>query len=212
MKVLNNKVIFLILITSFSCKQGKDVIVSTPIITNTFKIEFLNEILSDKSNHYIYAYNHSNPYIKYRSYDFDPNIIDITFKDSLGNPTSFAKYLDVYFKDNDSAFIKSQFENNKTFSINPLKKYGYNVLDWKTIYNDTLKTNDGYLISRDSLEKLSNDKFEKGEFEISNLLFNKSLNMAYIEIHYFMSHRNHILYHNIDGKWLVKGRISYVVY
>lgn len=205
----------------FSCVNRKDnkslveVDTSNEIkatLTNGLKIEFLNEILRDTNNRYIYAYDYFKPYIRFTNYEFNPSVKDIALQDSLGRTTNFLGFLSFWLKEKDTIFLNSQIENNKGFSLNPLKAQDYNILDWKTIYNDTLKTNDGYLISKDSLEILTNEIIAKGQFEISNLIFNKSLDLAYVEIHYYGSHRNEILYHKLEDKWLVKERIGNTVY
>ncbi len=65
----------LIFLLVFSCKKlkEKELIVKeieTPIITDEFKLNFLNEILKDKSNKHIYAYDYVNPYIRYKNFEY----------------------------------------------------------------------------------------------------------------------------------------------
>ncbi|MFK7781331.1 hypothetical protein [Psychroserpens sp.] len=173
----------------------------TLVIDHTLKINFLKEILKDKNNKILYAYNYTNPYIKYKSNKYVRNK-DVRYQGRMGKPSTFPEYINSFFNSKDTTYIINQIASNNTLSIGELSNYGYNILDWKTIHNDSLKTNDGFLISKDSLERLSEHRSQKREFTIYGLIFNKSLNLAYISVDYFMSHGTEMLYKKVNNKWV----------
>ena len=197
----------LIFLLVFSCKKlkEKELIVKeieTPIITDEFKLNFLNEILKDESNKHIYAYDYVNPYIWYENFEYTGNRLDVRYLERMGKPSTFPEYINSYFNSKDTTFIINQIKNNVDFTVLKLKDYGHNVIDWKTISRYDENMEEIHFILEDSLKVLIEDIENKGRVRLCCLLFNKELNMAHIGIYYFMSHGYFILYKKINNEWV----------
>lgn len=199
----------LYILLSFSCKNSEakkpiltieEKIVETPVITNEFRLEFLNEILSNKNDSLLYPYE-KEPFINYWPYKNSGNRNDIRLNMIVGKDVNFVEYLDFIFKDKDTTFIFNQLNSNKNFKIFNLSKHGHKSIDWNTIWYFDKNNKRVNVISEDSIRSLYSEIKVSDQLNLSKLVFNKKLDRAYISINYYMRHTKEILYIKKNGRW-----------
>ena len=195
---------------SLSCKNSENEILNNtdnaeieniPIITNKFKIEFLNEILKDTS---IYNLRHyKNPYIFQHSYYRDetrPNV-----KNGHLENISLSKFISIYLKIKDTSFVSKQLDSLNIMDMGKLKDYGFKFIDWEKLkkYNYTTESliveN---LVSNDSIEKLEKAIEVDKIIWLTKPVFNKRVNKAYIEVGNSIYWSNALLYEKKKDKWV----------
>ncbi|NRD20904.1 hypothetical protein HNV08_12680 [Winogradskyella eckloniae] len=205
-----------IFLLSLSCQNSeKDIItnkfkettIETPLITDEFKLNFLNEILSNKEDDYLYPYSSKNPYLMFHSYNYTGNT-DIKYLKLLGKPSTFPEVINHFFKENDTTFIINQIKENQVLDVFKLSKYGHNIVDWSKIryYDDNFK--EVRLVSKDSILKLETDNEKEGQLILYKPIFNKKLNKSYISMGYFMSHGYELLYKKENNKWVLDKTVG----
>ncbi|TXE07946.1 hypothetical protein ES711_11015 [Gelidibacter salicanalis] len=178
-----------------SCLENKKELIQTELkITNEFKIEILNQILSDTID--LKLMRSKEMYLS--NYDgIPPPVLPMDTKRS-GYSITHSEYIAQQLGVNDVEFIKKQMADNKRFDLNKLSEYGFNILDVK-----------GYLDKEiyysKILEKTENQKYY-GFFTVSIPIFNKSLNKAYIRTMDFGGET--LLLKKINDKWLIDKKID----
>lgn len=194
----------LILFIFFSCKKEKQIVIKeieNPIITEEFKLNFLNEILSNKEDEYLFPYEYKNPYLMFDSYEYT-GIKDVAYSGRMGKPSTFPEFINSIFKSTDSTFIINQMKENLIMDVFKLSEKGHNIVDWSKIidYDDNFK--EIKLVSEDSIRKLRDDNEKEGQLMLGKPIFNKELNKAYISMGYFMSHGYDLIFNKENGKWV----------
>jgi len=212
MKINVQYILILLLISSHSCKNSDSIkpildiekkIVETPIITNEFKLEFLNDILNNKNDSLIYPFE-KEPYIDYWPYKNNGNRHDIRLNKIVGRDANFVEYLDFIFKENDTSYISNQLKSNKNLKISNLSMFGHKSIDWNTIRYFDRNDRKINIVSEDSIERLISTIKESGQLNLSKLVFNKKLNKAYISINYYGRVTTEVFYHKENEKWIAK--------
>ena len=161
-----------------SCKKEKKELVEVKQVSSEFILEFLNEILSDKSEsryfkNEVQLISNFAPMV--RDFDYIHDYLEGKKINSLIN------YKADILQTKDTTFIKNQLENKHNFNLNLLSKYGYKIFDFKKCFDDGIS-----LLSID--RKIESENVKNG-FEINSPLlmiekptFNKDLNLAYVRI------------------------------
>ncbi|WP_452221690.1 hypothetical protein [Lacinutrix salivirga] len=195
---------------SFSCKKEKEEVVVeeivTPIITEEFKINFLNDILSNKEDEYLYPYEYKNPYLMFQTFEYTGNE-DVIYHKKMGKPSTFPEFINSYFKSTDTTFIINQLKGNLTLDVYQLSEKGYNIVDWDKIINYDDNYKEIKLVSNDSIKKLRDDYEREGQLMLGKPIFNKKLNKAHISMGYFMSHGFDIIYKKENDNWVFEKTI-----
>lgn len=208
MKIAFKYLSLIILLISISCKKEKKLVtkeIETPIITEKFKLSFLDEILSNKEDEYLYPYDYKNPYLMFQTFEYTGNT-DIIYLKRMGKPSTFPEFINSYFKSIDTTFIINQLKENESLDVYKLSEKGYNIIDWSKInYYDGVK--EIKLVSEDSIQKLRDENEKEGQLMLGKPIFNKKLNKAYISMGYFMSHGYQLLYKKESNKWILDKTI-----
>lgn len=154
----------------FSCKKKI-------IITNEFKINFLNEILSDTIGlKLIISKNRLISNIPI----LPPPILPI--KKDTKMSIKHSEFISKELKVDDIAFIQEQMKNNSEFDLNNLKRYKYQILDLKKYKKENQNFAWGSIDS--IIINYNNEKQNNGFgfFSISKPIFNKKLNLVYLRV------------------------------
>ncbi|MEP4910655.1 MAG: hypothetical protein ABJS57_16370 [Algibacter sp.] len=180
---MKSKITFIILtLILVSCKQTNKSESQTHKltqieITDKFKLEFLNQILSDSSKFKIIL--DKKVLISNFSINIPPTLpVD---KNNPQHTISHSEFISDTLKINDIDFVKGQFQKNKSFDISRIKEYGFNVIDIKKYTENK--------IDWDSINKIEEKYYtENSDANIYSILyitkpiFNKELNLAYVRI------------------------------
>lgn len=213
MKTFYKYLVIFIFLLSFSCKKSeetkhtiitqKENLIKEIIITEEFKLEFLNDILNNKKDKLLFPYEDKNPTITYESLEEIEykGIKEAIYQQIVGKPSTLPEYINFLFKENDSIFIIKQLKNNKDFKAHKLSKHGYYYIDSKKDnYYDK-----GYSrinsLSNDSIQKILSYRKKHRQLILYNLIFNKKLNKAYISIYYPGNYSIDLIYINQKNKW-----------
>jgi hypothetical protein len=165
---------FSIVIISFiffiSCKENvtKNSI-ETSEITNEFRLQFLNEILSDTIGLKL---------ISSKS-DLISNVNIIPPTSFYYNGHEFYKeshYISEVLEIKDTLFVQKQFELNPTFSFDDLSKFGFNIFD----VNSRIKSGKGHHYVLDEVSSYYQDYKNCYLLFLSKPIFNKNRNKAYM--------------------------------
>jgi hypothetical protein len=196
---MNKKVVlvFIPIILFISCKREKSTIaIEKNEITNEFRLQFLNEILSDtlelkliqsKSN----LISNSN-ILPPPSYDVD------FFRES--------NYISEVLEINDTVFVQKQFDLNPTFNFDDLSKLGFIILDVKSI----VKKGGGYYKILDEVNLYYKNCDTCCMLVLSKPIFNKEKNKAYLRMGCGSGGRSIILEKKLN-KWKVIKELDYWV-
>ncbi|MDO6492566.1 MULTISPECIES: hypothetical protein [unclassified Cellulophaga] len=175
------KILILTLILT-SCKQNNKSELKTRElaqieISDGFKLEFLNQILSDNSKSRLLF--DKKELISNLSINVPP-----TLPIDLKNPKktiSHSEFISDTLRINDTDFVKKQFQKNKDFDISKIKKYGFNIIDIKQYTENE--------IAWDSINNIAEKYYKKNSLKniysilyITKPIFNKKLNLAYVRI------------------------------
>lgn len=174
-----------------------------PIITNRFKLDFINEVLDDTSQVNLKWYK--NPYIYIKNVEIKNYPIKI--KGILKYPSE-TESLSNHFKSKDTVFIRNQISN---------KLQNQNLIDYglKSVNQDKLtnyKFDDNgleieYLVSEDSILKVEKLLKSDGILYLSTPIFNKKLNLAYMETEHGPT-GEHLVFEKKNNKWVTKSILS----
>lgn len=172
---LKMKKTFSIVIISFilfiSCKENvTENSIETNEITNEFRLQFLNEILSDTIN--IKLLSSKNDLISNRN-----SLPPPSFENSSVNKES--DYISEILQINDTSFFLKQFDLNSTLKLDDLSKFGFKVFD----VNSMIKSGKGHYSILNEVNLYYEDcKDCKSQclLVISKPIFNKNRNKAYL--------------------------------
>jgi len=186
---MNTKVyVLLIGLLLFSCNNAEK---QTVYISNQERLELLNEILSDTIE--LKLITSKTQLISNYSYMVPPRRKRI----------KQFKFICDSLKVKDTMFIRNQFLNNKTFDLNQLTNYGYNMFDLKTKIENNMP--------HDTLLKLI-DSLNRGTknyslLKISKPIFNEDKNLVYIRTEQGSGGDSYIL-EKIKDKWTEKYHLA----
>lgn len=167
-KTFSIVIISLILFTS--CKE-KDIEISIEEneITNEFRLQFLNEVLSDTIGLKL---------ISSKS-DLISNVNIIPPSVFYYNEKEFYKeshYISEVLEINDTLFVQKQFELNPSFSFDDLSKFGFKVFD----VNSMIKSGKGHHYILDEVSSNYQDYKNCYLLFLSKPIFNRSRSKAYM--------------------------------
>lgn len=167
-------------------------------ITDEFKLEFYNQILSDSSDSRL-LFDKRELITNWP--EMTPPILPIDPK-NYSKTISHAEFISDTLKINDVDFVRKQFKENQDFDFLNLEKNGFKVIDVKG-----LKENQ---IEWDSIDKIAEKYYEENKmidfysfFHITKPIFNKNLNLAYVRIRSGSGGMTRI-YEKKNGIWRVK--------
>ncbi|MFC4740220.1 hypothetical protein ACFO3U_09475 [Flavobacterium ponti] len=114
-----------------SCKKDKKELVEVKQISNEFKLDFLNEILSDTTES---SYFDSKvQLVSNYSIMLPDRFLNGTFDDPTKEFYSLVDYISFHLRTEDTLYVFNQFQQNKELNLNKLSKYGYKMFDNKNI-------------------------------------------------------------------------------
>ncbi len=170
-------------------------------LTDSYKLEFLNQILSDSTKNRVLENKDeliSNIII------LPPPVTLIDFENSNKTPkhTEFiAHKLNI-----DVKLVESQMQSNKSFDFLKLRDFNYNILDIRSYANANNLV--------DSLHKITKNYYKNQSLNnnlsllnISVPIFNKELNLAYIRLRKEAGGRS-IIYKKVENKWFIKEQFN----
>lgn len=167
------------------------------VISNAFKLEFLNKILSDTTE--LKILNNKNQLISNAGFG---GMTPPWLPKDPENPRktiSHWKFISDNLKVNDTTFIRNQVLDNINLDLNELEKYGFKVFDLKS----KLENNEPFTAIIDSINQGTPNysvlKFNKP-------IFNKEKNLAYLMVEQGSGGHTLIL-EFVDGKWKKKNQI-----
>ena len=138
-------------------------------ITNEFRLQFLNEVLSDTIGLKL---------ISSKS-DLISNVNIIPPSVFYYNEKEFYKeshYINEVLAINDTLFVQKQFELNPTFSFDDLSKFGFKVFD----VNSMIKSGKGHHYILDEVSSYYQDYKNCYLLFLSKPIFNKNRSKAYM--------------------------------
>jgi hypothetical protein len=191
--------ILLIILTITSCKTE---IVKEIEISEQFKLEFLNEILSDTIDIKIIESKEqlisNSPTIPPPFYlEINPENPKVTF--------SFAKFISDTLKIYDTTFVKNQSKSNNSLNLNELTKYGFRIFDMESAINE--QKENGYFLIDSKIDSLNKGKNSYKYLSITKPIFNKELNLAFIRVAQGYG-GNTIILKKENGKWKRKYTVG----
>lgn len=168
------------------------------VITNQFKLEFLNQVLSDTTE--LKILTTKGQLISNAGFGgMVPPFLPVDPKNQR-KTVSHWKFISDNLNVSDTVFIKNQVSDNKNLNLNELGKFGFNVFDLKS----KLKNNEPFMSEIDSI----NDGTENyGILKFSKPIFNKDKNLAYLMLEQG-SGGNTIILEFVDGKWKKKTQLA----
>lgn len=170
-----------------------------PIITNSFKLDFIKEFLNDTSLAKYKRY--SEPYVF--MVNDDNKIYTITENSKIQNLTK-TDYISLKLKIQDISFIYEQLsEDLKNENI---IAHGLRSLNWDKLVDYHFEnTNLGieYFVSQDSIAKVEESLKDNGILYLSTPIFNKTLDLAFMDIEGSVTGET-IIFKKIEDRWSVK--------
>ena len=113
---------FIFLCSSYENLQKKilsievdEAIIEKPVITDEFKLAFLNEILNNKEDQYLYPYGYKKPHLIFYSFEYKGNK-DVAYIGALVKPSTLPEFV-------------NQLKNNESLDVYKLSNYGFNIVD-----------------------------------------------------------------------------------
>lgn len=196
---------FFILITIFflSCEKKKTELDYNengfPIITNSFKLDFIKEFLNDTSLTKYKRY--SEPYVF--MVNDDNKIYTITENSKIQNLKK-TDYISLKLKIQDFSFINEQLSED--LKNENLIAHGLRSLNWDKLVDYHFEnTNLGieYFVSQDSIAKVEESLKDNGILYLSTPIFNKTLDLAFMDIEGSVTGET-IIFKKIEDRWSVK--------
>ncbi len=188
--------ILMILFLSLACQEDRK---TESKLTNQFKLEFLNDILSDTTDLRILSSKSqlvSNyPYIVPPHLPINP----INQQKSISHVKFISEALQVL----DTMFVKNQIMNNEALDLSELSSYGFNVFDLKSRIEDEVPYND----ILDEIDSLNKGMENYSLLKISKPVFNEKGSLVYIRIEQGSGGSSYIL-ENKNGKWSKKYHLE----
>lgn len=187
-----------------SCKENKKELVEVKQVSNEFKLDFLNEILSDTSE--TRFFKSKIQLISNYSIMMPDRFLNGTFEDPNKEFYSLVDYISFHLKTEDTLYIYNQFSQNKNLNLNDLSKYNFKMFNNKKCFENN--------IEYDSILKLINIENKKYNFipkddllTVSKPFFNKEQKLAYIRFQRGSGGET-VLFEKRNGKWKHKEMIS----
>lgn len=193
-----------ILITTYSCNKKKNLGLELdnevkPIITNQFKIDFINKILKDTSQLNMNLYNESFIFML----NLDKKVYTVKNNLSIKHLNEI-QFLSLHLKSNDTIFIRKQLLEN--IENEDLIKSGIKSLNWDELIDYHFDDNDldiEYFVSQDSINKVETLLKDKGILYLSTPIFNSDLNLAYLEMEHGVTGES-IIFARKHNRWITK--------
>lgn len=179
----------------FACKKAPK---EDAVITDKFKLEFLNEILSDTTELKI-LYTKSQLISNAGFGGMTPPFLPINPKNSR-KTISHMKFISDSLKVADTMFIRNQILDNVNLDLNQLENYGFKVFDLKS----KLENNEPYTAIIDSINEGTENY---GILKFNKPIFNKDKNLAYLMVEQGSGGETLIL-ELVDGKWKKKNQFG----
>jgi hypothetical protein len=170
-----------------------------PIITNSFKLDFIKEFLNDTSLAKYKRY--SEPYVF--MVNDDNKIYTITESSKIQNLTK-TDYISLKLKIQDISFINEQLSED--LKNENLIAHGLRSLNWDKLVDYHFEnTNLGieYFVSQDSIAKVEESLKDNGILYLSTPVFNETLDLAFIDIEGSVTGET-IIFKKIEDRWSVK--------
>ncbi|WP_299096432.1 hypothetical protein [uncultured Winogradskyella sp.] len=170
-----------------------------PIITNSFKLDFIKEFLNDTSLAKYKRY--SEPYVF--MVNDDNKIYTITENSKIQNLTK-TDYISLKLKIQDISFIYEQLSED--LKNENLIAHGLRSLNWDKLVDYHFEnTNLGieYFVSQDSIAKVEESLKDNGILYLSTPIFNKTLDLAFMDIEGSVTGET-IIFKKIEDRWSVK--------
>ena len=199
--MIKHLILLILILVNNSCNVESEKEIE---ITEQFKLEFLNDILSDTIN--IKILSSKDQLISNIPQLHQPIYI------SLKNPNPYpvqnfnhAKFISDTLNIKDTLFVKSQFESNERLKLDELEQFGFRIFDMEDVYERQEKI--GYFSIDEEIDSLNRGKNSSSILSISKPYFNKELNLAYVRIRHGSSGETLIL-EKENNKWKVKYTIG----
>ena len=170
-----------------------------PIITNSFKLDFIKEFLNDTSLAKYKRY--SEPYVF--MVNDDNKIYTIKENSKIQNLTK-TDYISLKLKIQDISFIYEQLSED--LKNENLIAHGLRSLNWDKLVDYHFEnTNLGieYFVSQDSIAKVEESLKDNGILYLSTPIFNKTLDLAFMDIEGSVTGET-IIFKKIEDRWSVK--------
>lgn len=192
------------MITTYSCNKKKNLGLELdnevkPIITNQFKIDFINKILKDTSQLNMNLYNESFIFML----NLDKKVYTVKNNLSIKHLNEI-QFLSLHLKSNDTIFIRKQLLEN--IENEDLIKSGIKSLNWDELIDYHFDDNDldiEYFVSQDSINKVETLLKDKGILYLSTPIFNSDLNLAYLEMEHGVTGES-IIFARKHNRWITK--------
>ncbi|MDC9722427.1 MAG: hypothetical protein PSN34_06595 [Urechidicola sp.] len=181
-----------------SCDEQTEV-----LITNSDRIDFLVEILSDTTE--LKIIKSKDQLISNHASLIKPFFWTIDKDDNIEVYSgSVIKYISDSLRVNDTIFIKEQIKQNRYFDMDKLESYGFRIFDNK-YYNEHPEID--WQTRNDMIDSLNIGKKSYRVLHISKPIFNKSFDLAFIRTRHGPSGQSLIL-EKKDQKWIKKNILS----
>ena len=196
---MNFKDLTIILLISINSSCIKDSIVENEI-TNEFKLEFLNQILSDTIE--LKIISSKQQLISNRAL-LPPPLLPISSANSK-KTVKHSKFISDKLNINDTTFVLKQFKSNKKMNLNELSNFGYRIYDMDLhLFKDEIPIN----VIHKQIDSLNERKNSYSFLSITKPIFNKKQNLAYIRIGQSMGGKTLIL-EKENRKWNIKETLD----
>lgn len=205
---LNTILLLMFFLINSSCHEKIDnhKSITYQKITDSFKIDFLKEILADT----IILDKKNKSTIIFEK-KLENNMIPVKLKNK-NEFYSNVKLTSLALNEEDTLFIHNQLNFGK-FDTEKLKLHGFSGMNWNNIirneYIEDSLISSVNLVSEDSLNNIYNILEKHSSIAISNPIFNKELNKSHIEVD-FGSYRGYgYLFEKLNNKWVLKSLTSH---
>lgn len=171
-----------------------------PIITEKFKLEFLNEVLKDSI---ILRGKYQNALIFNKEITNTERLVRSKIKGKVETKSDI-QIISLTLNEKDTSFVYNQYLD-KEFNIENLKPFGYKVIDWKNIrkniYIGDSLVEEQVFVAKDSLDNIYHYLEKNSSISLSKPIFNKLLNKAYIEVDFSYYHGSGYLFEKTNNMW-----------
>ena len=163
-------------------------------ISNEFKIQFLNKILSDTSHLKIITSKEQ----LISNHTLMPPFSPYPYPREISHIEYISKVLEI-----DTSFVRQQMVDNKQLDLKKLSTYGFNIFDLKaeiknqTPFDQIWEKVDSINVGTDNYSLL----------EITKPIFNKEKNLVYIRLKQGSGGETLIL-EKVDGEWKKKKQLD----
>ncbi|MFD2917335.1 hypothetical protein [Psychroserpens luteus] len=197
---------FVLIITVFlSCSENTEKEISETKITKDIQLEFLSAISKDTTQ--IFSDFYSNAYVFEKK--FTNTQLPIT-KDKKTRWFSQVELISKYLNTKDTIFVHDQIQLNP-LNMDDLVKAGFKTVDYdrlisRSFIEDSLI--EKKLVSQDSLDAIFNLIEKHNYIQILKPIFNKTLDLAYIQVDYKEFSGKSMIYKKTNKGWIFNLEIS----